>query len=291
MFNFSKALNLKIKFMGIIIGIGLVIIIANLFYTFYSLQPLKKEEIENRKTTILTPLKDNINEFFTIATTNAVSIANNGTLSKAILENDRELALNRLTDLLNDYKQRTDLKNIKIQLRTADGTSFLRSWAPDAYGDNVKDVRPTISAVEQTKKVISAFELGTVDIAMRTMAPIIRDNEYIGSIEVEQTPDTIARDLNKKNLQYILVLDKRMPQVARIIEAEPRLTAGYNYIIADAKWFDTTEKNIAKTIDYKKLLADGYEITDKYFITYSPVIDYQGQNVGLNIVAEDIGSS
>ncbi|MGQ9745578.1 MAG: methyl-accepting chemotaxis protein, partial [Dissulfurimicrobium sp.] len=30
-------------------------------------------------------------------------------------------------------------------------------------------------------------------------------------------------------------------------------------------------------------------LTDKYFVTYSPVIDYQGQNVGLNIVAEDIG--
>ncbi|MDA8163159.1 MAG: methyl-accepting chemotaxis protein, partial [Desulfobacteraceae bacterium] len=289
MFDFSKTINLKIKFMGIIIGIGLLIIMANLFYTFYSITPLKKDAISNRKEIILSMLKDDINEFFTIAKTNAVSIANNGTLSKAILENDRNLALTRLTDLLNDYKKRTDLTAIRVQLRTSDGTSFLRSWAPDAYGDNVKNIRPTIAAVEQTKKVVYGFELGTVDIAMRCMAPIIRDNDYIGSVEIEQTPDKIGRDLNKKKLQYIMVLKKDMPQVARIIEAEPRVAAGANYVISDDKWFDSTEKNIATTIDYKKLLADGYELTDKYFITYSPVIDYQGQDVGLNIVAEDIG--
>lgn len=289
MFKFTRDLNLKTKFIGIILGIGLVIIIANLSYTFYSIQPLKKDAIENRKQVILTMLKDNINEFFTIAKTNAVAIANNGTLSKAILENNRELALNRLTSLLDEYSQRADLTDIKVQLRTADGTSFLRSWAPDAYGDNVKNVRPTIAAVEQTKKVISAFELGTVDIALRCMAPITRDNEYIGSVEIEQTPEKIAKDLNKKNLKYILVLKRDLPQVARIIEAEPRINVGDNYIISDDKWFDNTAKDIAKTIDYKKLLADGYEITDKYFITYSPVIDYQGQNIGLNIVAEDIG--
>jgi methyl-accepting chemotaxis protein len=289
MFKFTRDFNLKTKFMGIILGIGLVIIIVNLSYTFYSIQPLKKDAIENRKQVILTILKDNINEFFTIAKTNAVAIANNGTLSRAILENDRELALNRLTSLLDEYSQRVDLTDIKVQLRTADGTSFLRSWAPDAYGDNVKNIRPTLAAVEQTKKVISAFELGTVDIAMRSMAPITRDNEYIGSVEIEQTPEKIAKDLSKKNLKYILVLQKNLPQVARIIEAEPRVAVGDNYVISDAKWFDNTEKNIAKTIDYKKLLEDGYELTDKYFVTYSPVTDYQGQNVGLNIVAEDIG--
>ncbi|MGC8735173.1 MAG: methyl-accepting chemotaxis protein [Dissulfurimicrobium sp.] len=289
MFKLRGDLSLKAKFAGIILGIGLIIIIVNLAYTFYSIEPLKREAIENRKQVILSLLNDDINEFFTIAKTNAVAIANNGTLSRAILENNRELALDRLTSLLDDYRQRTDLTAIRVQLRTADGTSFLRSWAPDAYGDNVKNVRPTLVAVEQTKKVIAVFEVGTVDIAMRCMAPIIRDNDYIGSVEIEQTPDKIAKDLHKKNLKYILVLKRDMPQVKRIIEAEPRVAVGDNYIISADKWFDDTEKYIAKTLDYKKLLADGYEITDKYFITYSPVIDYQGQNVGLNIVAEDIG--
>jgi len=37
-----------------------------------------------------------------ILSSNAIGLANNGTLSKAIIEEKRELALNRLTDFLAD---------------------------------------------------------------------------------------------------------------------------------------------------------------------------------------------
>jgi methyl-accepting chemotaxis protein len=283
MFNLFNV-NLKVKLFGIVAVIGLLILAANALYTWYSTIPLKETEIKKHTATSTQLLQENINKWFEIGKTNIVAIAGNGTLSKALIENNRELALNRLYSMFEDY-DKIGLKNLKVQIHTADIRSFLRSWAPDKYGDDLKAFRNSIVQLKNTKKPYSFFEVGRDGLALRSIAPIIRDNDYIGSIEMLLGLDNIAKDMKAEKLLYATLLKEDVAKLGTILGEQTKTGGGY--VIANDKWFDDAAKNLVKTINYNELASKGYVLTDKYLITSMPLVDYEGKVVGLHILAED----
>ncbi len=286
MFNLFNV-SLKIKLFGIAAVTGLLILIANGLYTWYSTLPLKETEIKNRTNVTAKLLQEDINKWFEIAKTNIVAIAGNGTLSKALIENNRELALNRLYSMFEDY-DKIDMKNLKVQIHTADIRSFLRSWAPDKHGDDLKAFRKSIVQVKATQKPYSFFEVGRGGLALRSIAPIIRDNDYIGSIEILMGLNIIANDMKTEKILYAALLKEDIAKLGTIIGEQTKVGGGY--VIANDKWFDDTTKNMAKAINYNELVQKGYVLTDKYLISSLPMVDYEGKVVGLHLFAEDAAS-
>lgn len=283
MFNLFNV-SLKIKLFGIVAFIGFLILTANALYTWYSITPLKETEIKKHIDISTKLLQENINKWFEIGKTNIVAIAGNGTLSKALIENNRELALNRLYGMFEDY-DKIGLKNIKVQIHTADIRSFLRSWAPDRYGDDLKPFRNSIVQLKATKKPYSFFEVGRDGLALRSIAPIIRDNDYIGSIEMLLGLNIIANDMKANKFIYATLLKEDIAKLGTIIGEQTKVGGGY--VIANDKWFDDATKNLVKTINYNQLTTKGYVLTDKYLITSTPLVDYEGKVIGLHILAED----
>lgn len=286
MFNLFNV-SLKIKLFGIVAVIGLLILAANGLYTWYSTLPLEETEIKKHAAINAKLLQEDINKWFEIAKTNIVAIAGNGTLSRALIENNRELALNRLYSMFEDY-DKIGLKNLKVQIHTADIRSFLRSWALDKHGDDLKAFRNSIVQVKATKQPYSFFEMGRDGLALRSIAPIIRDNDYIGSIEILIGLNTIAQDMKAENLLYAALIKEDLAKLGTIIGEQTKVGGGY--VIANDKWFDDATKNLAKTINYNELKQKGYVLTDKYLISSIPLVDYSGQVVGLHLLAEDAAS-
>ncbi|MEZ0329608.1 MAG: methyl-accepting chemotaxis protein [Dissulfuribacterales bacterium] len=283
MFNLFNV-SLKVKLFGIVAVIGLLILAANALYTWYSTIPLKETEIKNRIGVSAKLLQEDINKWFDIGKTNIVAIAGNGTLSKALIENNRELALNRLYSMFEDY-DKIGLKNLKVQIHTADIHSFLRSWAPDRHGDDLKAFRNSIVQLKATKKPYSFFEVGRDGLALRSIAPIIRDNDYVGSIEMLMGLDIIAKDMKAEKILYATLLKEDVAKLGTIISEQTKTGGGY--VIANDKWFDDAVRNLAKTTNYNELASKGYVLTDKYLITSIPLVDYEGKVIGLHLLAED----
>ena len=53
-----------------------------------------------------------------------------------------------------------------------DDTTFLRVHKPDFFGDNLKDIRPMINAVNRNHKPLSGFEIGRQGPFYRIVQPI-----------------------------------------------------------------------------------------------------------------------
>ena len=64
-----------------------------------------------------------------------------------------------------------------------DGTTFLRVHKPDFFGDNLKDIRPMINAVNLNHKPLSGFEIGRHRHFYRIVQPIFSNNTYVGALE------------------------------------------------------------------------------------------------------------
>jgi len=219
-----------------------------------------------------------------ILSSNAIGLANNGTLSKAIIEEKRELALNRLTDLLADYMNTPAMKTAKVQMHTADIKSFLRTWAPNKFGDDLT-WRETLQRVKSKKEAIGAVEVGRDGMALRGIAPIVRDGDYIGSIELIDGTSSIAQQMKKDGRQFITLMKKGL---LSIVTLQKPTEMGADFVVAQDKWFEPETINFFKGMNVDEILKNGYGVSGNHFVVAQEVKDFKGDVVGYNLIAEDI---
>ena len=215
---------------------------------------------------------------------NTIGLANNGTLSKAIIEEKRELALNRLTDLLADYMNTPAMKTAKVQMHTADIKSFLRTWAPNKFGDDLT-WRETLQRVKSKKEAIGAVEVGRDGMALRGIAPIVRDGDYIGSIELIDGTSSIAQQMKKDGRQFITLMKKGL---LSIVTLQKPTEMGADFVVAQDKWFEPETINFFKGMNVDEIVKNGYGVSGNHFVVAQEVKDFKGDVVGYNLIAEDI---
>jgi methyl-accepting chemotaxis protein len=217
--------------------------------------------------------------------TNAISIANDGRIKKALRNNDRKWALLTLSFIHNKMKASTPLKNIKVHVHTKDNHSFVRAWKPKKYGDDLSSFRYSIVKVNQTLQPVNTFELGRAGLSLRSVVPVTDDDgTHLGSLEFMQGLNSVAKNFHKREDGFLLLMDKRVSTVKTFKQNKMFKD---NYIISQ-KFLDQTFLNDAKTIDINKLLKDKEYRSSKYLYTYIDVKDFRGKKLGIALVASPL---
>lgn len=101
---------------------------------------------------------------------------------EAFAKRDRE-QLYRL--VLPKYKalQRENEYFHVMHFHLPDATTFLRVHNPEYFGDNLKNVRPIVDAVHETKKLLTGYEVGRHGPFYRVVYPVFYQGKYIGAFE------------------------------------------------------------------------------------------------------------
>ena len=119
-----------------------------------------------------------------VGISNAVGIANDGQIKKALESGLRNLAIKSLKTLGQSYKANTPFKNIKVHIHTTDNHSFVRSWKPNKYGDDLSSFRASVVKVNSSQQPVTTFEVGNAGLSLRAVTPIFGINHnHIGSVE------------------------------------------------------------------------------------------------------------
>jgi PAS domain S-box-containing protein len=89
-----------------------------------------------------------------------------------------------------------------------DGTTFLRMHNPEFFGDNLKDVRPIVEAVNRSKTQHSGFEIGRHGPYYRIVQPVFFEDNYIGILEfgikTHQLLEAAQSNLSGNSTAYFL---------------------------------------------------------------------------------------
>jgi len=106
--------------------------------------------------------------------------------NKKLSEDERREKIYRL--LYSFYTRLSyRLGRCELHFHTFDGRSFLRFYAPDKYGDDLKRVREDVVYVMNYKKPVSGFITGAVLTGYRCTFPIISEKgEYLGSVDISK---------------------------------------------------------------------------------------------------------
>lgn len=267
-------------FIGLLIGLFLIV-----FSSFLSVQDIEKSVYEKEKETLKVYVNNQLDGKYDIAITNAINIASNFYVIDALVNNDRTLAIKGLNELVKTYKEKTDFKNIQIHIHTKDIKSFLREWMPNKFGDELSSFRHTIKKVKETKEPLTAIEMGVAGMTLRGVAPIIKNGEYLGSVEFIQSFGSIATNA-KKDLKasVIFLTDKTHLDLSAgakdaILAKDTALSQKKE--VTDMKLFDEI-----KDLD---LASKGASFsTPTYFVLREELKAFDGSRVGEVLIAKEL---
>jgi len=283
-FQRTTSIGRKIHLMIILsMLLGLVIIAVT---AYYSVKEIREETYTKETSAIKNYVHDALNEKFSVALTNAILLSKNKTLINALLTHNREEALSETRVYTEAFKKYTKFKNIKIHIHDASVHSFLRSWKPNKYGDDLSGFRQTIVAVKKEKKPFAAIEVGKAGPTIRGLAPIFYENEYIGSVELMQGFNSIIKNAKKRlNASMLVLLSPEVESIATFYKEKKPLRI-VNMIVAQNP--KTVDKNLIDQLQDISLqeLEKGLNTKD-YFIRTVALKDFEGKTVAYAVVAKN----
>lgn len=217
---------------------------------------------------------------------NAISIAENIGVQKALLSMKREPAIKILQKMKTDFAKKTSIKNLKVHIHTKDTKSFIRSWKLNKFGDDLSGFRKAIVRIKVTNEPFFGFEIGRIGLTLRSMVPILHDGGFIGSLEVIQNFDNVVKVFKRKNYNYLLLMDSSLLNIAKYLKDAPKVGT---YVLS-SRMYDKDFLKSSQSIDFAALKKDGYFISDKYFYSYEDIksTGVITENIGMHLLAMPI---
>ncbi|MBV5279202.1 MAG: methyl-accepting chemotaxis protein [Campylobacteraceae bacterium] len=277
--SISKKIYIPL-FLGLIIGLFLI-----LLFSFLSIKDIEKSVYVKEKETLKVYVTNQLEGKYDIAITNAINIAANFYVIDALLNNDRNLAIKGLNELTKTYKEKTDFKNIQIHIHTKDIKSFLREWMPNKFGDELSSFRHTIKKVKETKQPLTAIEMGVAGMTLRGVAPVLKDGEYLGSVEFIQSFGSIANNAKKDlGASVIFLTDKKLLDLSA--GAKDALLAK-DTALSQKK--ESTDMKLFEEIKNLDLALQGATFsTPNYFVVREELKAFDGNRAGEVLIAKEL---
>ncbi|GGD37645.1 hypothetical protein GCM10012288_09680 [Malaciobacter pacificus] len=270
------------KFSLITIIITLLMLVIGYLLLNNNKNQLIEELYQDVKTDLNQTTSDQIIGKLNVGISNAVSIANDHMVQKALAQNDRDMAIYALENLSKAMKESTPFQNISVHIHTKDNKSFVRSWKTDKFGDDLSSFRHSVVKVNSTKKAVNTFEVGKAGLSIRSVVPIFNDGVHVGSLEFMQGINSVAKAFNKNGNGFLLLMDDNVS----VAQFDEKLKLK-NYIISQ-KFIDENFLEDSKKLDFNSLKQNGFTLSNKYFYTYIDIKDFNDNILGIALVGTPI---
>ena len=277
-----KNLKISYKIYATLMFFAIALIGIISVYSYFSIKRIEKDVIKKEEEKLKNFFNLKMEEKKSVGITNAINIANNLYVVRALKENNRDIAIKGLKQLSEDFKKYTKFKNIKIHIHTKDIHSFIRLWKLDKYGDDLSGFRKTIVEVANTKKPLSAIEIGRAGLVLRGIAPVIENNKYLGSVEFIQGLNSISKDAKKLGYEVVVIMDLKYSNIATFLKTS-KVLFGKKYGVVTKVNVDEFINDLANIKDLKNKF-----LTKNYFVTTIPIKDFEGKIVGYALIGEKL---
>ena len=269
-------------FGGLVIGFILI-----LFTSYLSIKGIEKDVYAKEQAELKVYVKNQLGSQFDIALTNAITIASNYYVIEALLNNDRTIAIKGLKELTKTYKEQTDFKTAQIHIHTKDIKSFLREWMPNKFGDDLSSFRHTIIKVKESKRPLTAIEMGVAGMSLRGVAPILKDGEYLGSVEFIDSFDAAVTNAKADIGASVLFLTEKK-QLNLSATAKDALLAK-DTALSQKK--EITDMKLFEEIKDLDLTSKGSSFsTPSYFVVRDELKAFDGSKAGEVLIAKEISA-
>jgi len=160
--------------------------------------------------------------------------------------------------------------------------------------DTTNNYRSTIASLLRSKTEIFGIETQATGVYITLIKPIFDQKDFLGLIEVKQSVHSLKKTYEKKDLQFMFMMDKKM-----LVKLSLKAKTGKfknvvsQYVVKQgnysSRFYSTLGEMDEKT--FKHSLKVHYDNDDKYFRSYKQVTDINGLDIGLFVFANRMEKS
>ncbi len=279
-----RLMSIKLKIILITTLVSFVIMAVTYLFMHSTATGIEQNIFTSSAEKMKSVYQEKLNTKLQVGITNVISFADDPVIADALAEGDRQPIIDRVSGIAEHFKKETNFRNIKIHVHTADYKSFVRSWAPDEYGEDLSKTRPSVVMVKSGGKLVSGFEVGYAGFALRAISPITKDGKYIGAIEFIQGINSVVKEMQESKMDMILLMNRDLTSLAKSLESAP---AAGRYVVAQN---DFNSDLLKAAADNPEIFdsSEPYHIVGDYFMTLIPVNDLSGKSAGVVLISENI---
>ena len=257
------------------VSVIFLFIIAFIFYILLNLNEDKKliSQLENS----LITTKNILEEQKRYALSLSILLSEDEELLQSYINNKRQNTFNIVNKKINRLKKLQD-SSFEVQIHTKDLNTYLRSWDFSIKDIPLSSFRQGLVKVKEERKPLVSIELGK-RLNIKAISPILKDGQFIGSIEVIIGFDYLEKELKQKGYDLCILLDNKYLDIATSLENNKKID-GYTLV-------NHKEKNKVHKHDFSlnRLKDYGY-FTDKEFaFSYFTYYSLKREKLGYFIVS------
>jgi methyl-accepting chemotaxis protein len=276
-----KNATIKFKFMAAIMAVGALSLLATLVFVQVQRNANYNRYAHQVSQTLKSKVKEAIAQKENLGLTNAIAVSSNAVVKDALITATRDSLITEIKSIGDTYDKNSNFKGIRVHIHDADGKSFVRSFNTEKFGDDLLAFRFLARKVKAEKKGMSGIEVGKDGLMIRAIAPVFLGDEYYGAVEFGQGVGSVNRDFTKEGKFYVMLINELALKHAEQSRNNKQVGP---YKIVNDKWFNDKDVNYANALDFATLKKEGFIFTPEYYITAMPVIDMEGQDVGLHVI-------
>jgi signal transduction histidine kinase/DNA-binding response OmpR family regulator len=219
----------------------------------------------------------------------AAGLARDDRVRRSLLTGNRQLAVDAVRHIRDDYAATTAYQSISAQVIDANRIIRARSWDPDFFGE--KAPHPLGAVVLEKNQAMARFGVGNAGTGIIAFAPVVSDNQQIGLVSITQGVLSVVSDLQHKDIDWVMVVDEK-GLAARHNQTLPAPYANAKalhpgQLLAHPTWFDPTAVEWVSQHWTELLALPGVRLMDNRIVMVLPVKDEANATVGRHVLMID----
>ncbi|MDP3423412.1 MAG: response regulator [Burkholderiaceae bacterium] len=216
----------------------------------------------------------------------AAALARDDRVRRSLLTGDRQLAVDAIRHIRDDYASITAYQSISAQVIDANRIIRARSWDPAFFGE--KAPHPLGGVVLSKNQAMARFGMGNAGTGVIAFAPVVVDRQQIGLVSITQGVLSVVTDLQHKDIDWVMVVDEQ----GLASRNNNRLPAPYQnaralspgQLLAHPTWFDPTVVEWVAQRWPTLLTSEGVQLIDNRIVLVVPVTDESNATVGRHVL-------
>ena len=218
--------------------------------------------------------------------TNALQIAENPLIRTAMLENDRQAAIDMLVRYNEVFRESTNFRNVQVHLVDDQQRSFVKSWNPDSFGEDLSYSAAYRQVLARGEAMVT-MEPSPQGLRMKGLFPVRAEGDIIGLVNFEGGLNSIKRNLEPRAVDFLYFMDDAYLDIAGRLQDAPAWTpdTGTRLLLSQSDVNEEFYDYVVGGLDLQTALA-GYRFDPSYLATAFPVERFDGEVLGYYVVGQ-----
>jgi len=269
------------KYVGKFTLMSFVLILSISLYTIYSLNIYYKEsESIQSMDSALILTKNLLEEEELRALSLSILLSQNKEFLKEYFSKNRRATFDVINKKINTLKMFQNY-NFEVQVHDKNLNTYIRNWDFNITDIPLSSFREGLVLTKKRKAPLVSIENGK-RLNIKAISPILKDGEFVGSIEVIQGFEHLRKKLLEHGYNLFILLNKNN------ITSDKKFK-DYKYIndefILVNELYEKNSYNALKNSNLKNLKAYGYFSQDDFYFGYFEINNFNNKGLGYCIVS------